>query len=179
MEKNEFLVIFLHKDVRSCIENFKQCWLMKKICCPKIFWLLNKIDAMLLFLISSPFYQFLLHALAFKFLLLWILQQLFWHQIWREIADAGTYKQYLNCKGKGRDASLHRELASPHRDWASPYQDLGVPPSRFERRIIRGKRPAKYGRIAPNSAEKVVQKEKHFNRRRRSFFFFLLFLVFT
>ena len=52
--------------------------------------------------------------------------------------------QYLNCMG---DASPHRKLASPHRDFASPYRDLGVPPSRFERWMIRQKRPTNSGRI--------------------------------
>ena len=60
-----------------------------------------------------------------------------------------TYNQYLNCRG---DASPHRQLASPHRDLASPHRDLGVPPSRFERWMIRQKRP----NSSPNFCEKPL-----------------------
>ena len=69
--------------------------------------------------------------------------------------NSHSYMQYLNCRW---DASPHRELASPHQDLASPHRDLGVPPSRFERWVIRRKRP-NFG-------------EKPFQFRRRPFFFF-------
>ena len=63
-----------------------------KICCLKIFCPLRKIDIMLLFLMSLVFHQIFLHTLASKFLFVWIFQQLFWHQNWRKIVDAGTYE---------------------------------------------------------------------------------------
>ena len=59
-------------------------------------------------------------------------------------------KQYLNCR---RDASPHRELASLHQDLASPHRYLGVPSSRFERWMIRQKRP----NSSPNFGEKTLQ----------------------
>ena len=55
--------------------------------------------------------------------------------------------------GTRGDASPHRELASPHRDLASPHRDLGDPPPRFERWIIRQKRP----NSSPNFGEKTLQ----------------------
>ena len=51
------------------------------------------------------------------------------------------------------DASPNRELASPHRDLASPHRDLGVPPSRFERWMIRRKRP----NPSPKFGKKTLQ----------------------
>ena len=60
-----------------------------------------------------------------------------------QLRGPGLPSQYLNCRG---DASPHRELASPHRD-------LGVPPSRFERCMIRQKLP----NSSPNFGEKPLQ----------------------
>ena len=60
---------------------------------------------------------------------------------------------YLNCRG---DAFPHQELASPHRY-------LGAPPLRFERCIIRQKRPY----FSPNFGEKPLQ----FSAKTFSFFF--------
>ena len=52
-----------------------------------------------------------------------------------------TIDQYLNIVGrKQRDASLHRDLASPHRYLASPHRDLVTPLTRFKRWMIRRKR---------------------------------------
>ena len=52
---------------------------------------------------SLAFHQIFLHLLAPKFLFLAIFQQLFWHQIWRKIADAGIYKSIsisIHCFNK-------------------------------------------------------------------------------
>ena len=76
----------------------------------------------------------------------------------------GGWGQYLNCWG---DASPHRELASPHRNFASPHRDLGVPPSRFERWMIRQKRP----NFSRNFGEKTLQVSA-------KTFFFLVFIQF-
>ena len=59
-------------------------------------------------------------------------------------AQMYSVHQYLNCKGDTGDASPHRYLASPRRDLASPHRHLGVPPSRFERWVIRRKRASQH-----------------------------------
>ena len=78
------------------------------------------------------------------------------------------FSQYLNCRGD----------ASPSRV-SIPLSRLSVPPLRFSCHPIeiwalddQRKKTSKIPlNIAPNSAEKVIQKEKHFNHRQRPFFF--------